>query len=101
MRGETRRIHLSGALGVTGLYADAGTGRGARDDMWNARVVAADALDHYGVGGYLTVDLTAHYDAAFVGLRLDAREHFAVGHSSIARDVTIGASLRFGVDISP
>ena len=101
MRGETRIIYLSGALGVTGLYADAGTGRGEPDDTWNERVAASEALDHYGLGGYLTVDLAAHYGATFIGLRLDAREHFALGHSAIARDVTVAASLRFGVKFSP
>jgi hypothetical protein len=100
MRGEGRRIHLSGALGVTGLYADAGTGRGDSTDDWNDRVDASETLDHFGVGGYLTVDLAAHYGAGFIGLRLDAREHFAVGHATVARDVTLGASLRFGVDLS-
>jgi hypothetical protein len=94
-----RRVYVSGAIGVTTLLADASTGRGGPDARWNERVVAADALDHVGIGGFLTVDGAIHMRAAFIGVRLDLREHFTVSGGPASRDFSVAALLRGGVNI--
>lgn len=100
MASGDRHIYLSGILGVTTVIADASTGNRPSDANWNARTVAANELDHVGVGGVFGLALDVHFGAAFAGFYVDVREQFGVTPSSpISRDFSIAATLRGGVDI--
>jgi len=99
MSTDERVFHLSGSLGLTGVRADAGTGRGSRDDRWNQRLAAAEDLDHVGLGGFLAVDLALHVGPLITGIRIDVREHFAVTDGPVSRDFAVATGLRMGVDL--
>jgi len=101
MSDDERTFRLSGLVGVTGAYAEAGTGRGGMDEQWNLRLAAAEELDHHSLGGLLGVGLDLHGGPFVVGVLVDIRETFALGDGPASRSFVATGALRAGVEIEP
>ena len=99
MSGDEVQWYLSGLVGLTGVYADAGTGDGPSDDRWNERLAASEELDHLALGGMLGVGLDMHFDEVFLGALIDVREPFALGSGVVSRSFVTSATLRAGVEL--
>jgi len=97
MTSGDRRWFVTGMLGVTGAYTDAGTGSGD-GDLTNERRAAATELDHVALGGVLAFDFAVHFAALVVGLGVDLRYLGAID-SPVARTFAASAGLRFGADL--
>jgi len=99
MSDDDTQWYLSGLVGLTGVHADAGTGTAPRDDRWNERLAASDALDHLALGGLIGAGIDLHFDEVFLGLLLDVREPFALGSGPVSRSFVTSATLRAGVEL--
>lgn len=89
------RFYGSGSLGVTGGYADAGTGRGPMNDDIVARETAARELDHGLLGFVLGGTAEMHYGKLLVGISVDLRRLW--GLDSPVRDSWVrSGTLRVG-----
>ncbi len=97
MTSGDRRWYVTGMLGFTGAYADAGTGFGD-GDLTNERRAAATELDHVALGGVLALDFAVHFDALVVGLDVDLR-YLGAFDSPVARTFAASAGLRVGADL--
>ena len=99
MSDDDTQWYLSGLIGLTGVYADAGTGDGPRDERWNERLAASESLDHLALGGMLGVGLDLHFDDLFLGALIDVREPFALGSGAVSRSFVTSAALRAGIEL--
>lgn len=98
---EHRQLRLTGLLGLSGVVANAGTGRGSPENGpgWQDRVEAADALDHGGLGFNFAVGLDAHFGPLITGITTRVRPYFGLGGSQVERGLHMEAVLRVGVDL--
>ncbi|MEQ8454712.1 MAG: hypothetical protein RLO52_31870 [Sandaracinaceae bacterium] len=97
MSGGDTRVHLSGVLGLSGLYADAGEGVGGRPNGPDAeaRRAAAAQLDHGALGWRFALDLAWHLGNFIVGGGIGVRQHFGLD-TAVARDLVLDVGLRIG-----
>lgn len=102
-RGDVK-WRLGGVLALSGLHADAGEGVGGRENGPDqpARRLAADTLDHAGLGFRLAIDLSWHIDSFVVGVGIGARHYFGID-TAVARDTMFDVGLRIGgrIDFPP
>lgn len=91
-----RQFYAGGTLGVTGGYADAGTGRGPMDVNENARNSASTTLDHVALGWVLGGHIDVHYGPMLVGLSIDLRRLYGL-ETSADRHMVSSAMLRAGL----
>jgi len=97
MSDRSTRWHLSGVLGMTGVYADAGEGVGGdpNGDRVAERREASERLDHAGLGWRLALDLSVHLESFIVGLGLGVRQYFGID-APVARGLIMDVGLRIG-----
>lgn len=97
MSDASTRWHLSAALAMTGVHADAGEGvGGVPNGDWAAeRAEASRRLDHAGLGWRLAVDLSVHLSNFVVGLGLGVRQYFGID-APVSRGWIMDAGLRIG-----
>lgn len=89
------RFYASGSLGITGGYADAGTGRGSMNADYVARTDASRDLDHGVLGWVLGGTAEMHYGKMLVGVSFDLRRLWGIDSRAGSTWVRSG-SLRFG-----
>jgi hypothetical protein len=101
MRGSGRQVFLTGLLGATGAWADAGTGTAPEgdSDRWNERVRFASQGDHVALGWRFGANLDLHLRRFLVGVGVDIRQMFGV-ESDHAQTFMLGAQLRLGFDVA-
>lgn len=99
MRGPGRRVFFTGLAGVSGAWADAGTGSADENDRarWNDRTQLADAGDHLALGWRLGANLDVHFRRLLVGVGFDLRQLYGVD-TDHAQTMMLGAQLRLGFD---
>lgn len=97
MSGGDTRVHLSGVLGLSGLYADAGEGVGGTPNGpdVDARRAAAASLDHGALGWRFALDLSWHLGNFIVGGGVGLRQHFGLD-TPVSRDLVMDVTLRLG-----
>ncbi len=89
------RFYASASLGVTGGWANAGTGRGPMNADIVAREAAAEDLDHATLGFVMGGTAELHYGKLLVGISVDMRRLWAVRSELDDHWVRSGA-LRIG-----
>ncbi|MAC25966.1 MAG: hypothetical protein CMN31_07355 [Sandaracinus sp.] len=95
MSSAARQVFLTGTLGLSGGWADAGTGRGPMGIDENERRLAADELDHAALGWLFGVEGSVHFGRFLVGASLDLRQHFGID-TEADRTFLAQAMLRVG-----
>ncbi|MCB9591277.1 MAG: hypothetical protein H6719_00985 [Sandaracinaceae bacterium] len=97
MSDASTRWHLSGVLGLSGIYADAGEGVGGTPNgpRYAERVAASRRLDHGGLGWRLAVDLSVHLESFIIGLGVGVRQYFGID-AAVSRGWLMDVGLRIG-----
>ncbi len=100
MRRPGRRVFLTGVLGVSGAWADAGTGSADEGDRsrWNDRAALADRGDHFALGWRLGANLDMHLNSLLLGFGFDLRQLYGVD-TDHAQTFMLGAQIRVGFDV--
>lgn len=95
-RGSTK-WYASGTVGISGLYADAGLGRGgmANGDRVGERRAASRSHDHGGLGWRFGLDAAAHFDHFILGFGAGLRQMFGLD-TVHARTWVADAGFRLG-----
>jgi hypothetical protein len=95
-RGDVK-WRLGGVLALSGMHADAGQGVGGQPNgpAEPERRIAADTLDHAGLGFRLGFDLSWHVQSFVIGLGLGARHYFGID-TPVARTWLLDLGLRVG-----
>jgi hypothetical protein len=100
LRRQDRRVFLTGLLGVSAQWADAGEGDvtyGTSADA-NNRAGYAQRFDHFSLGWRLGGMLDMHLDNVVLGFGIDVRDLYGVA-TEVSRTFLLAASARVGFDL--
>lgn len=100
LRRGTRRWWVTGTLGLSGQWADAGLGDVATGETAgiNERTAASQRYDHVSLGWHFGASMEVVFDKALVGVGVDLRDLRGIDTEQ-ARSFLLGVNLRAGFDL--
>lgn len=100
LRSGTRRWWVTGTVGMSGQWADAGLGDVATSETAgaNERMAAAQRYDHVALGWHAGASMEVVFDKALVGFGVDLRDLRGIDTDQ-ARTFLLGVNLRAGFDL--